>query len=72
MICPDPACAKRATVIQTRTRDDYTYRRYACAAGHRFSTVEGRGKADVEAVCDSGMAKRIRKADIRRTIEANA
>ena len=72
MNCPDQDCGKPARVIQTRGRDGYIYRRYTCAVGHRFSTVEGAGRRAVECVCDSGMAKRIRKSDIKRTIETNA
>ena len=64
MACKEPDCGKRARVLETRSRDGYVYRRYTCASGHKFSTVEG--------VCNSGMAKRIRRSDIKRTIEANA
>ena len=68
MNCPEADCAKRATVMQTRTRDAYVYRRYVCAGGHRFSTVQ---TGDGELCCDPGMAKRIRKSDIIRTIKAS-
>lgn len=64
MNCKESDCGKRARVLETRSRDGYVYRRYTCGAGHKFSTVES--------VCDSGMAKRIRKSDIQRTIRTDA
>ena len=67
MNCPDPACAKRALVLHTRTREAYVYRRYACPGGHRFSTV---ATSDGEVVVDPGMAQHIRKSDIVRAIKA--
>lgn len=67
MKCPTSECGKKARVLETRAKEAYIYRRYACAGGHRFSTVETGGG---EVVCDPGMANRIRKADIIRAIKA--
>ena len=36
-----PTCEKWVLVLETRSRpDDSTRRRYECANGHKFSTVE--------------------------------
>jgi len=36
------SCGKRARVLSTRLRADFTMRRLECPAGHRFTTVEVR------------------------------
>ena len=65
MKCPEQGCGQNGLALETRRRPGgYTYRRYRCVAGHKFSTVNG-------FVCDPGLAQHIRKSDIKRTIEAN-
>ena len=37
-----PTCNAQARALETRTRGDGSkYRRYMCANGHRFSTING-------------------------------
>lgn len=38
MICP--ACSNKAACLETRTTKAGTRRRYGCACGQRFSTLE--------------------------------
>ena len=41
MICNQPQCKAWTRVLETRHKyDNETYRRYECANGHRFSTME--------------------------------
>ena len=41
MKCPDPKCGTWTRVLETRDKpENKTYRRYECANGHKFSTME--------------------------------
>ena len=41
MICPQEQCRAWTRVLETRHKyDNQVYRRYECANGHRFSTME--------------------------------
>ena len=41
MRCPDPKCEAWTRVLETRDKPkNQTYRRYECANGHKFSTLE--------------------------------